>query len=86
MTMPPVAVLRCAPHDHASRRRPSCAPVVSGSGGLLMTMPPVAVLRCAPAPHEIARAISRGPRPQSAPRSLTLAAVLPTMLAADGSS
>jgi hypothetical protein len=66
-----------------------------------MTMPPVAVLRCAPAPHEIARAISRGPRPQSAPapheighaisrgprpRWLTLAAVLPTMLAADGSS
>jgi hypothetical protein len=82
MTMPPVAVLRCAPHDHASRRRPSCAPVVSGSGGLLMTMPPVAVLRCAPAPHEIGHAISRGPRP----RWLTLAAVLPTMLAADGSS
>jgi len=47
-----------------------------------MTMPPVAVLRCAPAPHEIARAISRGLRP----RWLTLAAVLPTMLAADGSS
>ena len=40
-----------------------------------MTMPPVALLRCAPAP-----------RPQSAPRSLTLAAVLPTVLAEDGSS
>jgi hypothetical protein len=51
-----------------------------------MTMPPVALLRCAPAPHEIAGAISRGPRPQSAPRSLTLAAVLPTVLAEDGSS
>jgi hypothetical protein len=47
-----------------------------------MTMPPVAVLHCAPAPHKIAHAISRGPRP----RSLTLAAVLPTMLAEDGSS
>jgi hypothetical protein len=47
-----------------------------------MTMPPVAVLHCAPARHEIAHAMSRGPRP----RSLTLAAVLPTMLAEDGSS
>jgi hypothetical protein len=51
-----------------------------------MTMPPVAILHCAPqsapAPHEIAHAISRGPRP----RSLTLAAVLPTMLAENGSS
>ena len=47
-----------------------------------MTMPPVGVLHCAPAPHEIAHAISRGPRP----RSLTLAAVLPTTLAEDGSS
>jgi hypothetical protein len=36
-----------------------------------MTMPPVTVLRCAPAPR---------------PRSLTLAAVLPTMLAENGSS
>jgi hypothetical protein len=47
-----------------------------------MTMPPVTVLRCASAPREIAHAISRGPRP----RSLTLAAVLPTMLAENGSS
>jgi hypothetical protein len=66
-----------------------------------MTTPPVAILHCAPAPLEIARAISRGPRPESAPasheiaraisrgprpRSLTLAAVLPTMLAEDSSS
>ena len=51
-----------------------------------MTVLPVAGLRSAPAPHEIAHAISWGPRPQSAPRSLTLAAVLPTMLAEDGSS
>ena len=65
-----------------------------------MTVLPIAGLRAAPAPHkttprnrcaisqgpQIAHAISWGPRSQSAPRSLRLAAVLLTMLAKDGSS
>ena len=51
-----------------------------------MTMPPVALLRCAPAPRESGHAISWGTRPPSPPCSVTVAAVLPTMLAEDSSS
>jgi hypothetical protein len=43
-------------------------------------------LCCAPAPHKIVDTISRGPRSAVRPRWQRLAAVLPTMLAKDGSS